>query len=206
VLNFLSNLVSLNARVVLTFSPPLDLFGNRVDEQGKSLDPRGRMIDPVRYVMRDGEPVHDPQRDAEYTSELAERIVRDYRHDNVAMSTQVVGLALFRLLARKNPELDLYRLLRTGGDSPSVPASELSAETERVIQALRAQNGGPRLGAELAQRDTNAIVEDALRHFGTYHTRPAAVRRGDRVFHEDRNLLLYYGNRLRGYDAARKLA
>lgn len=206
VLNFLSNIVSLNARVMLTFSPPLDLFGNRVDEQGRSIDPRGRVIDPVRYVMRDGEPVHDAQRDAEYTSELAERIVRDYRRDNVAMSTHVVGLALFQLLKRKNPELDLYRLLRTGGDSPSVPASELAAETERVLSSLQSGSGGPRLGAELGQRDTNAIVEDALRHFGTYHTRRAAVRRGDRVFHEDRNLLLYYGNRVRGYDAGKSKA
>ena len=30
--------------------------------------------------------------------------------------------------------------------------------------------------------------------------RPAAARRGDRVFHDDRELLLYYGNRLNAYD------
>ena len=206
VLNFLSNLVSLNARVVITFSPPLDLFGNRVDEQGRSLDPRGRMVDPVSYVLREGVPTHDPQRDAEYTNELATRIASDFLGDNVAMSTHLVGLSLMRLLHRKNPDVDLYRLLRTGGDSPSVPASELCAETERVLSAMRELPGGPRLGAELAQRDVSAIVDDALRHFGTYHTRPAALRRGDRIFHEDRNLLLYYGNRLRGYDLGRALS
>jgi glycerol-3-phosphate O-acyltransferase len=205
VLNFLSNLVSLNARVVLTFSPPLDLFGNRVDEQGRSLDPRGRVIDPVRYVVRNGEPVHDAQRDAEYTSELSDRIVRDFFKDNVVMSTHVVGLSLFRLLHDKNRELDLYRLLRTGGDVPSIPLGELAAETERVLDALRQAPLAPRFGSELAQRDPFAIVDDALRHFGTYHTRPAAARRGERVFHEDRNLLLYYGNRLRGYDLGRML-
>lgn len=86
VLNFLSNIVSLNGRVVITFSPPMDLFGNRVDEQGRSLDPRGRPVDPKSYVLTDGEPVHDPQRDSEYTTELADRIARDFHRDNVAMS------------------------------------------------------------------------------------------------------------------------
>jgi glycerol-3-phosphate O-acyltransferase len=206
VLNFLSNLVSLNARVVITFSPPMDLFGNRVDQQGQSLDPRGRPTDPTRYVLRAGEPVHDAQRDAEYTTELSDRIARDYFRDNVAMSTHLVGFSLFRLLEKKNPGADIYRLLRTGGDSPSVPASELVAETERVLEAVRSLPEGPRLGGELAAADADEIVDDALRHFATYHTRPAALRRGDRIFHEDRNLLVYYGNRLRGYDLGRRLS
>jgi glycerol-3-phosphate O-acyltransferase len=206
VLNFLSNLVSLNARVVITFSPPMDLFGNRVDQQGQSLDPRGRPTDPTRYVLRAGEPVHGAQRDAEYTTELSDRIARDYFRDNVAMSTHLVGFSLFRLLEKKNPGADIYRLLRTGGDSPSVPASELVAETERVLEAVRSLPEGPRLGGELAAADADEIVDDALRHFATYHTRPAALRRGDRIFHEDRNLLVYYGNRLRGYDLGRRLS
>jgi hypothetical protein len=50
------------------------------------------------------------------------------------------------------------------------------------------------------------VIDDALRAFGCYHTRQALVRRGDRIFHEDRNLLYYYANRLRGYDLGRRLA
>ena len=64
---------------------------------------------------------------------------------------------------------------------------------------------GPVLGTDLQSGDIQEIVGDALKHFSIYHARPAAVRRGDRVFHEDRNLLLFYGNRLRGYDLGRAL-
>jgi hypothetical protein len=53
--------------------------------------------------------------------------------------------------------------------------------------------------AELGSHDARGIVEDAVRHFGTYHTESAAVQDGERVVHRDRRLLYYYGNRLRNY-------
>jgi glycerol-3-phosphate O-acyltransferase len=204
VLNFLSNLVSLDSRVVITMGEPLDVVGNRVDTQGRSLDPRGRIVETADYVRRDGAPVHDDQRDAEYTNELAESVVAGYHAENVIMSTHVVGHALLSMLKRENPDADLYRLLRTGGRSPCVSWSDLCAETERTLAALRDLPNGPRLADELSG-GADGVIDDALRAFGTYHTRPAALRRGERVFHEDRNLLLYYGNRLRGYDLGRQL-
>lgn len=75
----------------------------------------------------------------------------------------------------------------------------------RTRLVCRSLGHAPRLGEEL-EKPAESIIDDALRAFGTYHTRPAAVRRGDRVFHEDRNLLYYYSNRLRGYDLGRRLA
>jgi glycerol-3-phosphate O-acyltransferase len=206
VYNFFSNLMSLDARIVVTYSKPMDIFGNLVDLEGRSLDRRGRTIDTARYVTRDGEPRHDPQRDAEYTRELSEEIGRAYLRDNVLHSTNVVGYALFSLLRRHNPDADLYRLLRTGGQASSFPMGEVHREVDRVLGALRDGNGiRSRLDTVVEGGDTQAIVADALRAFSIYHARPAATRRGDRVFHEDRNLLLYYGNRLRGYDLGRRL-
>ena len=206
VLNFLSNVVSLDSRVVITFSAPLDVVGNRVDREGRSLDPRGRAVDPVAYVSRDSEPVHDEQRDAQYTREVADAIGAAFLRDNVVMSTHIVAQVMLELIRRKNPELDLYRLLRTGGSESSFEVSELALEVERLVGSLRGLSGGPRLGEELEQHDARLIVDDALRHFKTYHTQPALVRRGERVIHRDRNLLYYYANRLRGYDFERRVA
>jgi glycerol-3-phosphate O-acyltransferase len=205
IFNFLSKLLSLDARIIVNFSAPRDVLGNRVDRAGNSLDARGRIIDVSRYVMRDGVPVHDAQRDTQYTSEAAEAIVDSYLADNVILSTHVVAFAMFHLLQTRNPELDLYRLLRTGGEAASFPMREVHREVDRVICALRESEPRPKLGPLLEEGDTQAVVADALRAFGLYHTRPAVRRRGDRVFHEDRNLLLYYGNRLRGYDLGRQL-
>jgi glycerol-3-phosphate O-acyltransferase len=200
VLNFLSNLISLESDIVLHFSSPVDVFGNRVDLEGSSVDANGRPVDASRYVMREGQPVHDPQRDAEYTREAGEEVVRAFLRDNVIMSTHLLGHSLFNLLRHENPTLDLYRLLRTGGAVASFPMPQVHAEVDRVLESLRGRADGPRLGRVVEEGDVPEIVNNGLRHFGIYHTRPAAQRRGDRIFHEDRNLLLYYGNRLRGYD------
>ncbi len=206
VLNFMSHLYSLESNIVVNFGEPLDVFGNRVDQEGRSLDARGRVVDARRYVMRGGEPVYDDQRDAQYTRDAAEELVHSYLRRNVVMSTNLVAYALFDLLKQRNPGLDLYRLLRTGGHVASFPMPELHAEVERVLGVLRRREGGPTLGDVVASGDVQEIVGNALKHFGIYHTRPAAVRRGDRVFHEDRNLLLFYSNRLRGYDLGRQLS
>ncbi len=205
VLNFLSELASLDAKIVVTFSKPLDVVGNEVDEEGRSLDPRGRVVDTARYVMQDGEPVHDTQRDMQYTHELSDAVARAFLTDNVVMATHVVARALFDSLTAKNPGLDLYRFLHTGGEVASIPRAALALEVERLTKELGELRGGPRLGSELERLDALGIVDAALRYFGTYHTRPAACRRGDDIFHEDRNLLLYYSNRLRGYDLGRRL-
>lgn len=200
VLNFFSNIISLNDDITVRVSAPLDIVGNRVDEEGTSLDSRGRAVDTASYVCRDGQPFHDEQRDFEYTNEAAVAIEKRFLSDNVVMSTHVVGRALFGLLRRRNPEIDLYRLLRTGGETPSFSVAEVHAETERLLGRLREIPVKPQLADSLNNDDVPHVVTDALNHFGCYHSRPAAVRRGDRVFHEDRNLIYYYGNRLKHYD------
>ncbi len=200
VYDFLIKLISLDSRIVLTFSPPMDVFGNTVDIDGNSLDARGRKVDQRRYVTRNGEPVHDTQRDSQYTRELADEICTAYKKDNVVLPTNLVSWAIFNLLKKHNPEMTLYRLLHTGGEVASFTMNAVHQETERVLNLLKERTDGPRLGGELPRGDIQEIVSEALRSFGIYHAHPAARRRGDRVFHEDRNLLLYYSNRLQGYD------
>jgi glycerol-3-phosphate O-acyltransferase len=97
--------------------------------------------------------------------------------------------------------MDFYRLLRTGGPEESVPMTEAYTRVDRVLGSLRKLAGESRLRLDevLKRQDTGAIVGDALAHLKSYHRRPALVRRGDRLFHEDRNLLLYYHNRLTGF-------
>jgi glycerol-3-phosphate O-acyltransferase len=206
ILNFMSNLFSLDARISVRFGKPLDVFGNPVDGQGRSLDPRGRVVDPRGYVSWDGVPVRDDQRDRQYTSELASEIAASYGRDNVVMSTSLVAFALNQLLDRANPGMDRYRLLRTGGAQDSFPMAQVHAEVLRVLEAVRSLPDGPVLEPVVRSGDVPDIINDALKHFAIYHTADAAERRGDRVFHHDRNLLLFYGNRLRGYDLGRALA
>ena len=202
IINFMNDVLTLDDNIIVTFGRPMDVFGNQVDASGKSIDPRGRIIETSTYVSRNGQPIMDEQRDREYTEELASEIAESYLNNNVVRSTHVTARALFRLLRDANQKLDLYRLLHTGGRHSSFLMTDLYAEIERLLREIETLEQSPKLDRLLAGKDAAAIVDEALKRFAIYHTRPAAVRRGDRIYHEDRKLLLYYGNRLEGYGLA----
>ncbi|MFC1610237.1 1-acyl-sn-glycerol-3-phosphate acyltransferase [Myxococcota bacterium] len=198
VLQFVQKLFSLNSHIQIVVSKPLDPFGNEVDLDGVSRDNCGRPLDRSRYVHVNGEVGFDRQRDAEYTRELARSVVGAYVRDTMLNSTNLLSHVVFGILRQRNSDLDLYRLLRTGGQEESLALTEVYDRLDRELAVLRraAEAGQIRLDDTLSKRDTVSIVGEALAHLASYHSRPALVRRGDRLFHEDCNLLLYYQNRL----------
>jgi len=209
ILQFTQNLINLDSRITLNVGDPLDPFGNAVDPDGHSVDTHGRRVDITRYVVDgDGRPTHHPQRDRVYTREAGEAVAASFKSHNLVLSTNLVAFTLFEMIKNRHPELDLYRLLRTGDEGTGVTISDLSRRVAQVWDALdeRSRRGEITLGKRsVSSGDAPVIIQSALRHFGTYHTRPVMVRRGDRVFSEDMNLLLYYSNRLRGYGLEREV-
>jgi glycerol-3-phosphate O-acyltransferase len=200
-LRFLSGIATMDSRIYLTISEPLDLFGNRVEADGLSYDRRGRPIDTTRYVLSDGAPVHDPTRDQEYTAELGEAILRAFRRDNTLQSTHLAAFTVFELLRRRWPDLGLYRLLRTAPADATFPWTDACAALERVLAQTRALSDDcrVRLDPRLRTLDAAAVLKEAIQRFRSYHTRPALTRHGDRVFADCMNTLFYYHNRATGY-------
>lgn len=201
-LKFIHNLWRLDSKIFITYGRPLDPFGNPVDDQGRSLDPRGRVVDPRSFVLRDGEPSRDPQRDAEYTKDLGRAVVETYRRDNTALGTNVLATAALGLLRARTGQHDVYRLLRA---MRSAEPFRLREEVYPVVDAVldgvrrRAARGELRLSEEVDRQDAVAVTEAALRHFGTYHQEPVAVRQGPDLVVRNKNLVLYYHGRLSGY-------
>ena len=207
VLLYARKLFSLDSPIQLVVSQPLDIFGNPVNAEGTSLDPVGRPVARERYLMRDARLVDDPQRDHQLTRVLAEAVRQAYQRDTVINSVVLVARVVFQLLQQSNPQMDLYRLLRTGGRTESFALTDVYARVEQLVGALRdaAANGKVRLGPVVAQADAMDIVADALAHLSSYHRQPALERRGDRLFHRDLRLLLYYQNRLAQLSIAEQL-
>lgn len=200
VYDFITQLFGLDSKIYVTLGRGLDPFGNPVDDNGESLDPRGRRIDCSRYVLQNGVPEAVPERDAEYTRDLGESLAVAFGRDNVLQATHVTARVIFTLMRRATPQMDLLRLIRVGGNTDGLALRDVYIETRRLMAQLRglAERGALRLspGVLGAVED---LVSDGLRHFQTYHRRPAAIRRGDRIVPRDRALLFYYQNRLEGY-------
>ena len=200
VFDFLAQLTGLDSKIHVTVSPGLDVFGNRVDEEGISLDPSGRAIDERRYLLQGAEPAPVRDRDNEYTRELAIAIGEAFARDNVVTSTHVTARAIFRVLRRRNPTMSILRLIRTGGLDEDLPIYLVHQAADEILdQLVQLEKRSKIRRCPSAQGPADEVVHDGLKLFSIYHTRAAAQRRGDRIFPSDRTLLLYYQNRLEGY-------
>jgi glycerol-3-phosphate O-acyltransferase len=204
---FMRKLLGLDAGCVVRFGQPLDCFGNSVDEDGVSYDARGRAVSPLSYLTdRDGRVGHDPERDAQYTRELAHAIVGAYLRETVALSTHLVAACAFE---RLHAEVggDIFALLRSH-DDVTVSRAELAESVERLRDRTRdlESRQGIVLGARLARATGREILDDALRAFSGYHTTPVLEPRGDELVLRDTRLIFYYQNRLAAHGLALDLS
>ena len=196
-LAFFRRLTSYGAACVLRYGPAIDPFGNRVDEQGRSLASDGRVIDPVSYVTHRGEPVLDPARDAAYTRDLGRELVRHYQRETVIMTTQLVAHVLFRKLVRETPGVDLFGRVRRRGEISWDHAEYVTSylETRDRLRDLQA-DGEVHLNSYLETDSAERALERALEAWDGYHTRTMARVNDGQIIIEDPALLLYYQNRL----------
>lgn len=202
ILQFTRELISLDARIVMHVSEPLDVFGNHVLPDGTSVDQRGRPLDRSRYVLTDQGPEFLPQRDAEYTREAGRSVIRRLRRDATFLSTHLLAFTAFGLLRAQTMDRDLFRFLRTADELGGISLDDIHPALERLLAGIQrsAHQGSLASDAVPFGQDPQTIVAEGLRYFGTYHEPPVLERRGDRLFASDPKLLYYYRNRLAGYD------
>jgi glycerol-3-phosphate O-acyltransferase len=197
ILEFFRKILVHEGSVVVRFGRPFDPFGNDVTDDGESIDRAGRVVDPASYVRgADGEVTDDDQRDAEYTRALGRRLALVYPRLTVFHATHLLARVLYDELARRTGTRDIYKLLR-------VPPAQCAVQVNDAIEALttlRARLADhPEWGAEhpLHQpQAASALVDDAVRGLGSYHTHPVVVRGGDALRVDDMKLLYYYQNRM----------
>ncbi len=206
VASFASRVLNLDASVVVRFGRPLDLVGNPVDDEGRSLGPDGEPIDRRRYVTdRDGRVEWDAQRDRVYTAVLSEALVRAWHRDNVVLATHAAGLAAWSLLRVRHPDIDPYQLVFAGTDERTVPRADLLRAVEATVVAIErlaaagALHDGLPAGPSPAAR-AEAVLAQALDRFSRFHKRRALEPAPGGAIRVEPRLALYYGNRLDGYE------
>ena len=203
---FMNKLLGLDGSVIIRFSAPVDCFGNRVDERGRSYDAHGRHVDPKTYLYgaKGDVPVRDAARDAQYTRELGSVICDAYKRDTVIMSTHLVATAAFDHLRKSvGGRNDVFALLRHR-DDVSIPRGEFVAQVGALLDRVRerARLGHLVLAPRLEHAEASEVVDEALRAFAGYHTSEVLVLRDANVVLSDTRLLLYYQNRLAAHGLA----
>ena len=201
VLDYVWNMMKLDSKVFVHFGEPLDPFGNRVDEEGVSRDAHGRVIDISRYVKKDGVVDVEEDRDQNYTKELGAVLLDVFHRNNRVLSTNIVAFTLYEMIAKRYPDFDIYKLLRTHTYSEPISLVHLYERLDKVralVQQLAIQQRI--IDEDVVTKDSQDIVNEALKIFGSYHNRKTVYRVGDQIHVGDLLLLYYYHNRLVGYN------
>ncbi|ACY15652.1 1-acyl-sn-glycerol-3-phosphate acyltransferase [Haliangium ochraceum] len=195
-LEFGRKILAHEGSVIIRFGEPSDLFGNRVDDEGRSFDARGRAIDPAEYLFAsDGQAVADEQRDAEYTRMVGQHLAASYRANTVLQSTHLLARALFDEVAVNTGTRDIYRLLRASQEALTVPVERLRAALARLIERIEAEPAHGLVGPRVREASLDETVADAVHALTSYHTRPVVAAHAGHLHVEDMKLLFYYQNR-----------
>jgi glycerol-3-phosphate O-acyltransferase len=204
-LRFFWKMFSARSEMWVRVGKPLDVFGNFVDENGRSIGPNGTTIDPRNWLTTAGSLQSVPGRDREYTLALGRKISERYHAENVVLSSHLVAFSLFQGLRKQYPHLDLYRFLRLSESQRALPLDRFYAEAERCFDMIKqaADQGKLYLSDPLKCGNVRLWVEDGIRQLGLFHDAKVVKLQDAIVQSEDMNLLYYYRNRLTGYNFGR---
>jgi glycerol-3-phosphate O-acyltransferase len=204
VAKFFWKLFSAHSKVTVRVGKPLDVFGNCVDEEGRSVGPNGTTIDPKSWFTTRGVLCKNPQRDREYTLRLGASIVERFHADNTVLSSHLVAFSYFETLRSQYPDLDLYRFLRLSPEQRTLSFEKFRQGLERHREQLlaKASSGELHLCPEITGdplKDSDVWIREGVRQLGQMHDLAVLKIEGDEVTTDDLGLLYYYRNRLSGY-------
>lgn len=203
VAQFVANSMGYDSRLYLHVCEPLDLFGNRVDEEGNSVDPNGNWVDTEKYVTEgDGNIREIPQRDAQYTVELGDAVVDAYRRNTPLLSTHVVSFTMFKLLRERHPHLDIYRFLRLEEYETRIEKPVFMQALEGHLNTLRdmASRGLCRLAPMTATSPPEDLLKAGIGHLSAYPVGSRTIYEEDfGLYAKNLSMVYYYSNRVRGH-------
>ncbi len=202
ILKFLIEFFTKGSSISVSIGRGMDLFGNYVDDEGRSIDKNGNHINTRDYFTYKGKITKDLQREEEYTRMLSENIVKQYHRLNRVFASHLAAFTAFEILRKKYHKLDLYSLLRL-----PVEEIEIDYQTYRqVFDRLRncvidMFNEGEVDMANHLIGDLDQVINHGIENVGMYHAkRPLLKNREGNIITRDLDTLYYYRNRMDGYD------
>ncbi len=201
-LRFMFKFFTKGSNISVSIGPALDVMGNYVDEEGRSLDAHGRVINARDYFMSNGVVTEDHQREDEYTRMLSQRIVSEYHRINRVFASHLVAFVAFQMWLKKHPKLDLFSFLRLPEEELELDYQEFRATFKRVRKEIyRMKDEGKVNHATHLKGKADLVIRHGLDNVGIFHlNRPLLLNKKGNIVTQDLSLLYYYQNRLVGYD------
>jgi len=136
---------------------------------------------------------------------LARQIVNRYHEENVVLSSHLIAYTAFNIIKELHPSLDLYGILRLPKEDCIIPKELFYKNVENLRQQLVSlnQQGKVRLSSIVESGSVEDLVKHGIDNIGIFHVQKALFfHKKDAIGSENLNLLLYYHNRMKGYQLA----
>ncbi len=207
IVKFLWDLFSQGSEIYLTLGEPMDVLGNRVDDQGKSYDSKNSEVDINEYFVLDGNINKSKQREEVYTQFLADKIVESYHDNNTVLSSHVIAYTLFEMIQKRYPNENIYVLVNKDPEGEKVVYQDFVKRVEATQKVLVEMNLNMKINITSAMKgDADELISTGISNMGVYHTRkPVRKDEDGGIYSEDLKLLYYYRNRLDHYDLTQKV-
>ncbi len=202
ILSFLLKFFTKGSHISMSFGKGMDLFGNYVDEEGKSIDVNGNHINTRDYFLFKGEITYDAQREEEYTRMLADEIVKEYHRINQVLPSHLAPFVAFQILRKRHEKMDLFSFLRLPIEEMEIEYEEYKKTFDRLRNIIiELYNNGKVDIAPTLTSDLDAVIKEGVENVGMYHARhPLIFNKAGNIATQDLNTLYYYHNRMEGYE------
>ncbi len=204
-IKFLLKFFTKGSDISVSIGRGMDLMGNYVDKKGRSIDQHGRFINTQEYFMTNRKVCKDSQREAEYTRQLSEVIIREYHRINCVFSSHLVAFVAFNMIRKKYSQLDLYDLLRLPEEDIVIPYDSFREKMDEIRKLVFAMKEEGQVNtSKYLHADLDEVIRLGLENVGMYHSkRPLLKNKAGNIITQDLNTLYYYHNRMHGYDLER---
>jgi len=201
VMSILKDLFTKESEVYMSFGKPVDVFGNRVDTDGKSFDKFGNEIDIKDYFSFDGNLGRNVQREGVYAKLLGEHLVKGYREGNVVLSSNIAAFVAFHLLYAENAVEGLIPFMNVRKRSFTIDKELFREHFVKLSNIVieKAAKGEFRISEE-NWSDLDQLAIDGISKMGIYHAaKPLKIEKSGKLKCEDHKVLYFYHNRLLNY-------
>lgn len=202
ILKFAWRFFSASSNIWLSFGDPLDVAGNIVDEEGRSMDENGHVIELSDYFLGEHGIEANIQREQVYTQHLAKEILNRFKAENIVLSSHLVAFAAFNWLRRNHKNLDIFGIIRLPFEDILFDRAGILKNIDLLKHRIMTMvDRGEIKASPIIAQSPEAILEDGIHQLGVFHAKkPLKINKAGDLISEDFKLLYYYHNRLINFE------
>lgn len=198
---FLRSLYKKDSEVIINIGKPMDVFGNFINDDAQSISDNGEILNTRELFQFKGVLSKDFQRETIYTKRLGDKIISQYKKQNIILSSHLVAWIGFKLLEKHYKELDLFGILKQPTSDFNVSISEFKRTMDSVINKLKKMKDLEMLMlSEEVLESTEVCFEHGIKNLGIYHPQRVLYLEDDQIKSDSFKLLYFYHNMLNTYN------